>query len=67
MRLSEIKKEMQVGIVNPYNAKLQSATVIGIRHIRVNNRWLRYISLFFKIKGRKYYTTAWARNLRLIR
>lgn len=62
MKLNEIRKEMRVWIINCYGGKRQSARVVGIRHIRVNNRWLRYVALLVK---QKYFTTRWARDLRI--
>jgi hypothetical protein len=64
MRLNEIKRGMFVWMISPYNNQKKPATVIGLRHLKVNGRWMRYVSLSYEFNNCKYYTTAWARNLR---
>lgn len=65
MRLDEIREGMRVWIISCYGGKRQLATVVGIRHICVNNRRLRYVALSVKRRGiKRYYTDRWARDLR---
>ena len=73
MRLNEITNRMKVWIIDCYGGKRRPATVIGFRTLRVNNRWLRYVSVrLHKQRNSKnnfgfnhyYYTDCWARNLR---
>jgi hypothetical protein len=65
MRLDEIEEGMKVWVIGCYGSKSWPATVLGIRFVHIENRWLRYVALLVKDHhGRQHHAISWARNLR---
>lgn len=66
MKIDDVTRGMKVYVPNCYSPhEYKLGIVMGIRSIRVNDRWMRYVVLKMRDKNKHYYITSrWARVLR---